>query len=170
MTILFCGPECSGKSTLSKFLTRENSFPLIEEYARIYLNAKSKNYNYEFVDLCTIYKEHEKNYREKLNTEKPIILDTDLINLQFWAEEKFGENIPGLSKALHKRNYDLVFLCKPDFPWEADPLRENPKDRNRLFFRYQKKLEALTQDFIVLEGSQKEKEELIMKQIYVLDR
>lgn len=168
MIVLFCGPECTGKSKFSKFLAMENGFPIIEEFARTYLNAKPNNYSYEFVDLCAIYKEHENIFQEKSHSAKHIILDTDLMNLNFWAEEKFGENILGLNTALNKRNYDLVFLCKPDFPWVTDPLRENPKDRNRLFFRYQKKLETLAQDYIVLKGTEKEKEELIIQQIYAM--
>ncbi len=165
MIILFCGPESSGKSTFSKYLEKQTHFYLIREYARDYLNTKPNNFKYEFVDLCAIYSEHEKNYQDKVRSENHIILDSDLMNMMFWTEEKFGERIPGLRKRLQRRKYDLIFLCKPDFPWEADPLRENENDRLRLFFRYQKKLEDLSQDFIVLEGTQTQKEVLIMEQI-----
>ena len=28
-----------------------------------------------------------------------------------------------------KDNYTYYLLCRPDIPWEPDPLRENPFDR-----------------------------------------
>ena len=33
-------------------------------------------------------------------------------------------------------------LLEPDIAWEADPLRENPDDRARLFDRYRELLQA----------------------------
>ena len=40
LKIAFTGPESSGKSTLSSWLSAEIKLPLIEEYAREYLTEK----------------------------------------------------------------------------------------------------------------------------------
>ena len=41
---------------------------------------------------------------------------------------------------LKEQKIDHYFLCKPDIPWEPDPLRENPEDRERLFKLYERGL------------------------------
>ena len=165
MNILVCGPESSGKSTMANFLSKQKGYVLLEEYARMYLTTKPKDFTYQFIDIFTIYKEQNERYYNHFMDDNALVLDTDLINLKFWAEEKFGEVIPGLRKALYRRQYDEIFLCKPDFPWQADPLRENPNDRNRLFFRYQKILEALKLDYVVLKGSLEERKDLVVQKI-----
>ncbi|MCB0529961.1 MAG: hypothetical protein KDC65_15905, partial [Saprospiraceae bacterium] len=47
---------------------------------------------------------------------------------------------------------DLYLLCAPDFPWQPDPLREHPEERNVLFGLYRVLLEGLPARFIILEG------------------
>ena len=52
-----------------------------------------------------------------------------------------------------RRQYDLWLLCKPDLPWEPDPLRENPDDRERLFERYEELLDQLGKPYAVISGA-----------------
>jgi nicotinamide riboside kinase len=44
-------------------------------------------------------------------------------------------------------------LCKPDFPWIEDNLRENPNDREVLFDLFIKILKEYKIDYKILEGS-----------------
>jgi nicotinamide riboside kinase len=41
-------------------------------------------------------------------------------------------------------------LCSPDIPWEPDPLRENPHDRDRLFQVYLAMLEKLRKPYAII--------------------
>ncbi|MFP6606898.1 MAG: ATPase, partial [Myxococcota bacterium] len=43
-------------------------------------------------------------------------------------------------------------LAKPDLPWQPDPLRESPTDRDRLFGVYQTTLDAYGYPFTEIEG------------------
>ena len=43
-------------------------------------------------------------------------------------------------------------LCPPDLPWEADPLRENPHDRERLYDLYRRRLMDLGAIYQVISG------------------
>ena len=52
-----------------------------------------------------------------------------------------------------QQKFDLIFLCKPDIPWEPDPLREDENRRKFLFNLYQEELFLEDEDFIILEGN-----------------
>jgi len=55
--------------------------------------------------------------------------------------KKYASCDPFILNKLDAFTPDLVLLCTPDIPWEADALRENPQDRDRLFEIYQKELD-----------------------------
>lgn len=56
-----------------------------------------------------------------------------------------------------EQKIDHYFLCKPDIPWEPDPLRENPEDRKRLFKLYERDLLGLGASYNVLSGNIEER-------------
>jgi nicotinamide riboside kinase len=83
-----------------------------------------------------------------------VICDTDLTVIRIWWEDKFGplpERLISLFAARAERAY---LLLQPDLPWEPDPLRENPKDRDRLFGRYEALLGADAAPYRVVSGSE----------------
>ena len=84
---------------------------------------------------------------------KPAILDTEMLVLKIWFQEKFRKNSEVIQSLLIRQEIDFYFLCKPDIPWEEDPLRENPLDRDRLFLEYQQLLNAMELPYRVISGS-----------------
>lgn len=138
--IAITGPESSGKTTLSN--TLHNYYPnstIIYEFAREYLNNLKRKHNYN--DLLEIAKEQQK--RNMIAAEKNteiIISDTTLQVIKIWSLDKYKKCDPWILN--QEENYTHYFLCKPDFPWSPDPLRENPLDRDRLFNIYLKDLEG----------------------------
>lgn len=154
--LVFTGPESSGKTTCADRISSVYQLPLVEEYAREYLDDHGQEYTFkdiQNISAVQIEKETESNKNNAL-----IICDTDIITLEIWALEKFGKSL-GISDALiSKKHY---FLCYPDIPWEPDPLRENPEDRLRLFARYEQYLKRLDLPFTVL--SAKNRNELYFK-------
>ena len=89
--------------------------------------------------LLCIAKEHVQRYhilRKKSKKLPCIFLDTYLLNLKIWSLEKYNVCDPYILKQLDIFYPDLVLLCTPDIPWEEDTLRENPKDRERLYKRF----------------------------------
>ena len=52
--IVFTGPECSGKTTFSQLIAKKYNAPLVQEYAREYLNKLQHPYGYN--DLLKIAK------------------------------------------------------------------------------------------------------------------
>ncbi len=145
--VVVTGPESSGKTTLVHRLRDELGLPIVEEYARVYLDSKPEH-KYEYKDLQIIGKCQNIQESEAHKTYPIIICDTDIITIDIWSMEVFGKaiSLPNLNS--DKKHY---LLCKPDISWVSDPLRENPKDRDRLFAVYSKYLEGRELSFEVLD-------------------
>jgi len=145
--IVVTGPESSGKTTLVHRLREELGLPIVEEYARVYLESKP-SHNYDYKDLQIICKCQNIQETKAYKTYPIIICDTDIITIDIWSLEVFGKSISLPNLNSDKKHY---LLCKPDIPWVSDPLRENPNDRDRLFDVYWKYLEERELSFEVLD-------------------
>ena len=158
--IIVTGPESSGKTTLCNNIASHFKLSHSKEYARKYLKKIGKEYIQE--DLLKIAK-------GQLNLEKVNkILDTDLITIKIWSEYKFGNCDNWILDKIEEQKNEIRFylLCKPDIPWESDPLRENPNDRMKLFEIYKMELENLGHKYHIVEG--KDRLQNVIKKIYQL--
>ncbi len=148
--IVIIGPECSGKSTLTKALANHFNSPYIREYAREHIDSLDGNYDRD--DILTIaQKQIELEDNIKLNS-KYLFLDTDLIVCKVWSEFKYGQCHPWTLEQIEKRHYDHYLLCDIDMPWINDGLREHPNHRKELFDIYTKELTDLNKSFSVISG------------------
>ena len=144
--IILTGPESSGKTTLCEKLSDHFKTTCNKEYSRKYINTLNRNYNY--FDLVKIAK-------GQFNSEKNnIILDTDLITIKIWSKFKYNNCDDWIINQINKQRLEKRFylLCKPDIVWEYDPIRENPKNREELFYLYKKELEILEHNYFIIEG------------------
>ena len=142
--IIITGPESSGKTTLCKNISLLLNIPFAEEYARKYLKKIKKDYNQD--DLIKIAKGQLKSEKNKK------ILDTDLITIKIWSNYKYGTCDKWILDQIKKqKNRNRIYLlCKPDLPWETDPLRENPKDRMKLFQIYKEEISELAHRYYII--------------------
>ncbi|HRH36931.1 MAG TPA: ATP-binding protein [Flavobacteriales bacterium] len=150
--IAVVGPECSGKTTLTEALMLHHRMWMVSEVAREYLPNLRRPYTE--ADLVDIAREQAMN-EEMIGAEfnGAMVCDTDMITIRIWSEEKYGRCDPWIIKQTEERHYDLWLLCKPDIPWKADPLRENPHDRDRLFDVYESLLKWLEKPYVIISGS-----------------
>lgn len=158
--IVLTGPESSGKTTLAQQLAAHLEAPLVPEFARAYLFAWQKPY--DMADLRYLQSGQqawEQFYQTQAN--KWLILDTDWTVYRIWLDH-FS---PGSNLLLPSTPWSLSFLCSPDIPWEYDPLREHPTERNALFEEYKVLLEGTGWPFQVLTGSPEERLEQAMQTI-----
>lgn len=163
--IVISGPESSGKTTLAEALAHHYGTVCAREMARPYLEVKKRSgitVGYAEEDLLSIARsqvEEEDRVGASIDIDAPRILfcDTDLITIRIWGEEKYGRSDPWIAQQTEQRPYDLWFLCAPDMPWEPDPLRENPHDRDRLFDVYERTLMRLGKPYMVLRGTHEER-------------
>ena len=165
MRIAFTGPESSGKTTFSKWLSTELSdSDYIPEFAREYLEERKivRACENDFIQIvknqCSLFKKSTSSNHQ--------IFDTDLFVLRIWNDEVFKLNLPEL-EILPSYKMDIHFLCAPDVEWEEDALRSaaNQVYRNSLFLKYKTELIENQTRHVILNGSVERKKELILESI-----
>ena len=160
--IIFTGPESSGKSTLAKKAQAIFGGELVLEYAREYLNNLDRKYTQH--DLLLIAKKQvETQDKATLSGSKLVFLDTDLLTLKIWSEYKYGSCDSWIINKLKTQKDFIYILCKPDFDWEKDDLRENPNDQDELYNIYIKELENYGFYYIEVEDSVEKRIEKLKK-------
>ena len=153
LRLAFTGPESSGKTTMATWCAQEFSLTYIDEFARIYL-AHQSSYIQKDLDVMA-------QKQVALWPNKGFVADTEMHVFQVWSKVKYAEVSPIIKQLLNAQHFDHYFLCAPDIPWEADPLRENPHDRQQLFEIYQNLLEENKRRYSILAGSFENRQELI---------
>ena len=143
------GPESSGKSTLTAALALYYNAPALEEVARRFLQQNNGRYTRE--DLDEIAKE-QLGLWQKHRLEPLVFCDTEMLVVKIWAEVKYGSSSPFIEQAFAAQQFDHYFLCRPDIPWEEDPLREHPFQRQELFDTYQAYLQKYQLPFTIIQG------------------
>jgi len=152
--IILTGPESTGKTTLAKALSRALDVAWVPEYARQYLLEKNGSYHYD--DLRQIAQgQLEMETRFSSKASEFLILDTSMLVLKIWSETKYRKADPYILNRLELEKKAIYILCKPDIPWQADPLRENENDRDDLFEIYKTYLETNNCTFVIVSGSEK---------------
>ncbi len=150
------GPECTGKTDLSRFLASHFKTEWVQEYARAYLDKLNRPY--EQSDLLKIAHGQlrlEDEWYQDAN--RVLICDTNLIVIKVWSEDKFGNCDAEILTRIRERQYDLYLLTDIDVPWEEDPLREHPKRREHFWKVYQAEAQASHVPTVIITGPREER-------------
>jgi len=149
--IVLTGPESSGKTSLAIDLSIHYKTRWVPEYARYYINHLNREYDQR--DLSKIGKgQIEIEESQVALATDYLFCDTDLLTIQIWSEVKYGTVDPWILTEIGKRSCDTYFLCRPDLPWSPDPQREHPEEREQLFERYERLLNQLGKNYVIVEG------------------
>lgn len=162
--IAIIGPESSGKSTLAASVALAAGGSLVLEAARSYLSDLHRSYVRQ--DLFSIACEQAAAEEEAaLSGNALVVCDTDILTICIWSHEKFGGVDDGLLAMMRRTRYDRTFLCMPDIPWEEDPLRENPYDRDRLYEVYRAWLYRERRPYEVVQGGREDRLQHVLRSI-----
>lgn len=154
---VFTGPECSGKTTWSKWYADKIGAKWVPEYAREYLEKTGGKYQKE--DLLEIAKGQYYLIEEALKINEQVVADTDLLTIKIWSEVKYNSVNQDIIDLWQKQLPQNYILCYPDIPWEYDPFRESPDSREELFKRYK---QAITgQHLIILKGNYSDRKTML---------
>ncbi|PTN07805.1 AAA family ATPase [Mangrovibacterium marinum] len=150
--IVLTGPESTAKSTLTRELARQFGGSCFPEFARSYLEGKPSHYTYQ--DVEAIARGQIAQYDQALASAGDFaFLDTWLFVTKVWFDWVYRRRPQWLDQALHDRPVHLYLLCRPDIPWEPDPLRENGgEQREKLFQQYKRELQKLDLPFVEIGG------------------
>jgi nicotinamide riboside kinase len=163
--LVITGPESSGKTTLAVQLANYWKTPLVAEASRDYLKGKG---SYQQPDLLEIAKQQHKQEQTVLSLlPERIICDTDLLVIMIWSEVKYGHCDPWIYSTFENSVKQQTlsryyFLCDSNIPWKADPLRENPHNRDELFDLYLQKLKEYELDYRIVKGEPQERLQLVL--------
>ena len=143
------GAESSGKTTLCQHLAATFKVPWLPEYAREHLDGSP----YDESTVADIAREQMRREAALLATgARRVVLDTDLAVIWVWWRLKFGPPPAWIERAFRQQPPRLYLLCRPDLPWQPDPLRESPRDRWRIHRRYSCLLSARALPFAAIGG------------------
>lgn len=148
---MITGPESTGKSTLARQLAMFYHSSYTEEEARNYLSGLGVPYAFDDLKAIAALQVAHEDQLEREGAEL-VFCDTDLLTIKIWSKFKYQKVDPRILDWINKRDYDLYLLCQPDIPWEADPLRENPNNRDELFDLHLEELNYYHKDFEIIEG------------------
>lgn len=150
--IAVVGPESTGKSTIATQLAKYYKVPWVPEYARYYCEALTAD--------CTLQDEINM-FHGQLSLEQSvlamtetdfIICDTTFITVKIWSDAFFGQTPQIVLDALQKYPYDFYVLLDIDLPWQDDPLRDFPNQREHFMSVWHKELNALGANYRVVSG------------------
>ena len=158
MIYIFTGPESTGKSTLSRKVATRHQGVWIPEYARTYLNRLSGDYTAE--DVLQIARGQQYSILQAIRQHpyQDIFVDTGLVVTYVWQLVRYEKVHPWIIEQLTNPPYSAHFyLCKPDIPWEADPLREHPEARDELYQQYLQVMDKFSLDYTIVDQDERSK-------------
>jgi len=162
--VAIIGPECTGKSELSQYLAAELNTTWVKEYAREYIDNLDRAYTPD--DLVAIAKGQialEDRLAAKAN--RLLVCDTNLYVIKIWSNFKYGYVDPWILQQIASRRYDLYLLTYIDIPWEDDPQREHPQQREQLYSLYLKEMEAQAVPFIEVKGDRMDRKRIAKENV-----
>jgi NadR type nicotinamide-nucleotide adenylyltransferase len=150
-TIVLTGPESTGKTALASRLASHFRCLWVPEYAREFLEKTKGKYDFHDLSKIAAGQLKWKKHYQALSPEV-LIQDTDLLTIYIWSQFKYGKVDEWVGEQLEEQRSDLYLLCHTDLPWEADPLRENPEEREELLSLYRSELIRRNWPFVSIEG------------------
>ncbi len=153
MKFAFTGPESSGKTTLSKAIAEKIQANYYPEFSREYLNNRNGTYTKKDLDKIALGQFEFINQIDKKNQ----VYDTEMLVIQIWSEFKYHSCSELILNLVQQQQIDHYFLCSPDIPYEEDPLRECPEQRDELFDIYLNKLKTYKVPFSIIKGTPSER-------------
>ena len=158
------GPECTGKSDLSAYLATYFKTEWVPEYARGYMDKLVRPYIQS--DLLTIAHGQmriEDEFARDAN--KVLICDTNLYVIKVWSEFKFGSCHEEILNQIATRKYDLYLLTNIDIPWEDDPQREHPQQRQELYNIYLREMKNQPVPFVEIKGERELRQKMAVNAV-----
>ncbi|NQD69483.1 ATP-binding protein [Sphingobacterium shayense] len=150
--IAIVGPESTGKSTVAHQLAAQKKSLCVPEYARYY--CQNLNNNYSLQDEINMFYGQIALEEAMLESSTNHILfcDTTILTVKIWSDHLFGHTPTEVTDEIKRRTYDLYLLMDIDLPWQDDPLRDFPDQREHFMQIWIQELKALSAEYKIISG------------------
>ena len=149
--IAIVGPESTGKSTMALHLAKTLKTICVPEYARYYCQHLDRNYT--LADEVNMFYGQTALENAVISMDPNLIIcDTTILTVKIWCDYLFKQTPKEVTDEITKREYDFYLLMDIDLPWQDDPLRDFPNEREYFFGIWKKELEALGAKYQVING------------------
>ncbi|MGJ1388069.1 AAA family ATPase [Sphingobacterium spiritivorum] len=163
--IAVVGPESTGKSTIAQAIARHFNTVCVPEYAREY--CKNLKNEYTLQDEVNMYYGQIalEDSLIPLSQHQILICDTTILTVKVWCDYLFGNTPEEVKNEIRHRDYDLYLLMDIDLPWEDDPLRDFPNEREHFLAVWKKELDSLEARYSLISGLGEERLKNALKAI-----
>lgn len=150
--IAIVGPESTGKSTMAQHLAKMLDTVCVPEYARYY--CKDLHRQYTLQDEVNMFYGQVALEESLIPLAKNSLLvcDTTILTVKVWSDHLFGDTPKAVIDEIKSRTYDFYLLMNIDLPWEDDPLRDFPTQREHFMEVWKKELETLNASYKIISG------------------
>ncbi len=166
--VVVVGPESSGKTTLAAQLAARLGTVMVPEYARTWLEYRHQQgqVGWSAADLGPIVAGQAASAAVLArDAERVLIADTDRLTTRVWAELSLGACPDWLRQEAAAERYDLTVLCRPDLPFEPDPVRFHPERRWGFYRRLEELLRESGRRYVEVWGSGEERGERAIAEV-----
>ncbi|WP_093365791.1 AAA family ATPase [Sphingobacterium wenxiniae] len=155
--IAVVGPESTGKSTMAKYLAQTLHTVCVPEYARYYCANLNKQYTLQD-EVNMFYGQLALEHAlTPLAQNGILVCDTTILTVKIWCDHLFGDTPQEVKQEIMTRKYDHYLLMDIDLPWQDDPLRDFPEQREHFMQVWEKELNALNANYTVISGQGEER-------------
>lgn len=149
--VCLLGGESTGKSSLAAALADTLETTWAAEYGRDLW--QSRNGRLDLPDMLEIGRmQVAREERCAARADKVLICDTSPLTTLFYSQDLFG-TVDDELRQLAERDYDLLLLCAPDFPFVQDGTRRTPDFRQHQHDWYKRALAERKLPYHELSGS-----------------
>lgn len=149
--IAIVGPESTGKSTMALHLAKTLKSICVPEYARYYCQHLDRNYTLQ--DEVNMFYGQIALEEALISTDpKLMICDTTILTVKIWCDHLFKQTPREVTNEISNRKYDFYLLMDIDLPWQDDPLRDFPNEREYFLGIWKTELETLGAKYQVING------------------
>ena len=150
--IAVVGPESTGKSTMAQHLAKRLNTICVPEYSRYYCANLQNQYVLQD-ELNMFYGQLAlEDALTPLAKEQMLICDTTILTVKIWSDHLFQHTPNEVLEEIKTREYDLYLLMDIDLPWQDDPLRDFPDQREHFMNIWKDELTTLGANYSIISG------------------